>query len=182
MLLLEDDPNATHIMIATGTEIAGYLRRMFMEAVPMNKFGGLAWLFLGLTSIDNLLYDDEFTSYLRNHPDKHQVQEFPILEQRNKSGRKMYVQDKIEEYSDKIFRFLDEGVFIYFCRLKGVMLGIQDTPERVAVQRGENWDEKLSQLRKNKQWYVEFYRLLKIMVHLKLGYSLYVPGLPSCAI
>lgn len=72
MLLPEDNPNATHIMIATGTGVApfrGYLRRLFMESVPNNHFGGLAWLFLGVANTDSLLYDDEFTNYLREHPD-----------------------------------------------------------------------------------------------------------------
>lgn len=72
MLLPEDDPNATHIMIATGTGIApfrGYLRRMFMESVPTYKFGGLAWLFLGVANSDSLLYDEEFKKYLKDYPD-----------------------------------------------------------------------------------------------------------------
>lgn len=78
-------------------------------------------------------------------------------EQKNKNGGKMYVQDKIEEYSDEIFKMLDKGAHIYFCGLKGMMPGIQETLKRVAVERGENWDEKLSQLKKNKQWHVEVY-------------------------
>ena len=72
MLLPEDDPNATHIMMATGTGVApfrAYLRRMFMEDVPTYKFGGLAWLFLGVANTDSLLYDDEFAGYLRDYPD-----------------------------------------------------------------------------------------------------------------
>ncbi|KAK7331276.1 hypothetical protein VNO77_25496 [Canavalia gladiata] len=160
MLLPEDDPNATHIMIATGTGVApfrGYLRRMFMESVPTFEFGGLAWLFLGVANTDSLLYDDEFSKYLKDHPNNFRYDRALSREQKNKNGGKMYVQDKIEEYSDEVFKLLDNGAHIYFCGLKGMMPGIQETLKRVAEQRGENWEEKLSQLKKNKQWHVEVY-------------------------
>ena len=153
-MLLPEDPNATHIMIATGTGVApyrGYLRRMFMEDVPTYKFKGLAWLFLGVANTDSLLYDDEFTKYLKEYPDNVRSDTALSREQQNKKGGKMYVQDKIEEYSDEIFKMLDNGAHIYFCGLKGMMPGIQDTLKRVAEERGEKWDEKLSQLKKNKQ-------------------------------
>ncbi|KAL0352788.1 UNVERIFIED_CONTAM: Ferredoxin--NADP reductase, root-type isozyme, chloroplastic [Sesamum angustifolium] len=130
MLLPEDNPNATHIMIATGTGVApfrGYLRRMFMESVPTFKFGGLAWLFLGVANGDSILYDEEFSKYLREYPDNFRYDRALSREQKNRSGGKMYVQDKIEEYSDEIFRLLDAGAHIYFCGLKGMMPGIQDT-------------------------------------------------------
>ncbi|KAG4990303.1 hypothetical protein JHK87_023760 [Glycine soja] len=160
MLLPEDDPNATHIMIATGTGVApfrGYLRRMFMESVPTYKFGGLAWLFLGVANTDSLLYDEEFSKYLNDYSDNFRYDRALSREQKNKNGGKMYVQDKIEEYSDEIFKLLDNGAHIYFCGLKGMMPGIQDTLKKVAEQRGESWEEKLSQLKKNKQWHVEVY-------------------------
>ncbi|KAI7744713.1 hypothetical protein M8C21_029420 [Ambrosia artemisiifolia] len=160
MLLPEEDPNATHIMIATGTGVApfrGYLRRMFMESGPTYKFNGLAWLFLGVANSDSLLYDDEFSKYLADYPDNFRFDRALSREQKNKNGGKMYVQDKIEEYSDEIFKMLDKGAHIYFCGLKGMMPGIQETLKRVAVERGENWDEKLSHLKKNKQWHVEVY-------------------------
>ena len=130
---------------------------MFMEAVPKYKFGGLAWLFLGVANNDSLLYDDEFAKYLQDYPDHFRYDKALSREQKNKSGGKMYVQDKIEEYSDEIFKLLDDGAHIYFCGLKGMMPGIQDTLKKVAEQRGEKWDEKLSQLKKNKQWHVEVY-------------------------
>lgn len=160
MLLPEEDQNATHIMIATGTGVApyrGYLRRMFMESVPNYKFGGLAWLFLGVANVDSLLYDDEFTKYLKEYPDNFRYDIALSREQKNKNGGKMYVQDKIEEYSDEIFKLLDGGAHIYFCGLKGMMPGIQETLKRVAEQRGESWEEKLAQLKKKKQWHVEVY-------------------------
>ncbi|KAK4713342.1 hypothetical protein R3W88_019249 [Solanum pinnatisectum] len=140
MLLPEDNLNATHIMIGTGTGLApfrGYLRRMFMESVPI-KFNGLAWLFLGVANTDSLLYDDEFTKYLSDYPGNFRYDRALSREQKNNKGGKMYVQDKIEEYSDEIFKLLDEGAHIYFCGLKGMMPGIQDTLKRVAEERGES--------------------------------------------
>ena len=160
MLLPEDNPNAAHIMIATGTGVApfrAYLRRMFMESGPTFKFRGLAWLVLGVANNDSLLYDDEFSKYLKDYPDNFRYERVLSREQRNKSGGKMYVQDKIEEHSDEICQLLDNGAHIYFCGLKGMMPGIQETLKRVAEKRGESWEEKLSKLKKNKQWHVEVY-------------------------
>ena len=71
VLLLPQDSNAVHIMVATGTGIApyrAYLRRMFMEDVPNYKFTGLAWLFMGVANSDATLYDDEFQEILKKYP------------------------------------------------------------------------------------------------------------------
>jgi ferredoxin--NADP+ reductase len=37
------------------------------------------------------------------------------------------------------------------------MPGIQDMLKRVAESKGESWDVKLAQLKKNGQWHVEVY-------------------------
>ncbi|CAA7037481.1 unnamed protein product [Microthlaspi erraticum] len=131
MLLLEDDSNATHIMIATGTGV--WPTRIVF------------------------LYDDEFSKYFKDQPENFKFDKALSREEKNKKGGKMYVQDKIEEYSGEIFKLLDNAAHIYLCGLKGMMHGIQDTLKRVAEERGESWDLKLSQLKKNKQWHVEVY-------------------------
>lgn len=49
-MLMPEDPNATIIMLATGTGIAPfrtYMRRAFTENNPDFKFNGKMWLFLG---------------------------------------------------------------------------------------------------------------------------------------
>lgn len=126
----EDDPNVTYIMVATGTGIApfrSFLRRLFGEATPAGKnFKGLAWLFLGVANKDALLYDEEFQVYLRQNPDKMRL-DYALSREGppNKSGGKMYIQDKVEEYSDEVFDALDKGAHMYFCGLKGMMPGIQ---------------------------------------------------------
>uniref|UniRef100_A0A7S0YIW7 ferredoxin--NADP(+) reductase n=1 Tax=Hemiselmis tepida TaxID=464990 RepID=A0A7S0YIW7_9CRYP len=162
MLMPEDDPNMTYIMVATGTGIAPFrtfLRRLFGEATPAGKnFKGLAWLFLGVANKDALLYDEEFQVYLRSNPDKMRLdyalsREGPL----NKAGGKMYIQDKVEEYSDEVFDALDKGAHMYFCGLKGMMPGIQDMLQGVCKEKGINFEEYLEKLKKNGQWHVEVY-------------------------
>lgn len=160
MLLPESDPSATHIMVATGTGIApyrAYLRRMFMEDVPTFKFKGLAWLFLGVANQDSLLYDEEFKGYLESHQDQFRYDLALSREQENKSGGKMYIQDKLEEYGEEVFDLLDKGAHIYFCGLKGMMPGIISTLSKVAEIRGTTWEEVSRKLKKNSQWHQEVY-------------------------
>jgi ferredoxin--NADP+ reductase len=40
----------------------------------------------------------------------------------------MYIQDKVEEYSDEVFDLLNNGAHIYFCGLKGMMPGASFDP------------------------------------------------------
>jgi ferredoxin--NADP+ reductase len=160
ILLLPQEPNAVHIMVATGTGIApyrAYLRRMFMEDVPDYKFTGLAWLFMGVANSDAKLYDDEFQAILQKYPKQFRLDYALSREQQNKSGGKMYIQDKVEEYADEVFDLLDNGAHIYFCGLKGMMPGIQDMLERVAKEKGLVWDDFFGKLKKNEQWHVEVY-------------------------
>merc|ERR1719181_1210685 len=99
MLMPEKDPNTDLIMVATGTGIAPYrsfARRLFVETTPASKaYKGLAWLFLGVANTDALLYDDEWQSIIKEYPDNFRVDYALSREQQNKSGGKMYIQDKV---------------------------------------------------------------------------------------
>merc|ERR1712078_717154 len=120
-------------------------------------YTGLAWLFLGVANTDALLYDDDWQGILKANPDNFKLDYALSREQTNKNGGKMYIQDKVEVYSDEIFNRLDNGAHIYFCGLKGMMPGIQTMLEEVCKSKGLNYEEWLKGLKKNGQWHVEVY-------------------------
>merc|ERR1712244_186910 len=130
----------------------------FVEDTPAaNAYKGQAWLFLGVANSDALLYDDEFQEALKKYPDNFRVDYALSREQTNKSGGKMYIQDKVEEYADEVFQKLEDGAHIYFCGLKGMMPGIEDMLKGVATKKGLDYSEWISGLKKAKQWHVEVY-------------------------
>jgi len=161
MLIPEKDPNADLIMVATGTGIAPYrsfIRRLFVEKTPYGGvYKGLAWLFLGVANTDALLYDDEWQTVLKKYPDNFRLDYALSREQTNVDGGKMYIQDKVKEYSDEIFDRMDKGAHMYFCGLKGMMPGITEMLEGVASKKGISWEAKLGEWKKAGQWHVEVY-------------------------
>jgi len=160
VLLMPEDPNAVYIMVATGTGIAPYRsiwRRMFMERPPNYEFTGLAWLFMGVANSDAKLYDEEIQSIVEAYPDNFRVDYALSREQNNKKGGKMYIQDKVEEYKDQVFDLLDNGAFMYFCGLKGMMPGIEDMLKGVCAEKGLEYSEWIEGLKHKEQWRVEVY-------------------------
>eukprot|EP00980_Cylindrotheca_fusiformis_P031165 scaffold25921_cov137-Cylindrotheca_fusiformis.AAC.8 len=161
MLLPEEDRTTDYIMVATGTGIApfrGFVRRLFFENTPAAAtYKGEAWLFLGVANSDALLYDDEFKKAKERFPDNFRLDYALSREETNKSGGKMYIQDKVEEYADEVFSKLEKGAHIYFCGLKGMMPGIQNMLRRVAEEKGLDYEVWLKGLKSKKQWHVEVY-------------------------
>ncbi|CAN0031733.1 unnamed protein product [Ectocarpus fasciculatus] len=157
MLMPEDKPETDLIMIATGTGIAPYrsfVRRLFAEATPAREaYKGEAWLFLGVANSDALLYDAEWQQVLKEYPDNFRLDYALSREQENKSGGKMYIQDKVEEYGDEVFKKLSDGAHIYFCGLKGMMPGILNMLEKVATKKKMNWDNTLKDLKKKGEFF-----------------------------
>lgn len=78
-------------------------------------------------------------------------------EMTNDEGGKLYVQHVLSQKADLLFEKLNRGAHIYFCGLKGMMPGILEALERVAFERGVDWNLKLKELKANGQWHVEVY-------------------------
>ncbi len=163
-MLLPEDEDANVIMLATGTGIApmrAYLRRMFEPAERSKngwKFRGKAWLFMGAPHTANLLYDDDFERYQRDFPDNFHYTKAISREQQNLKGGRMYIQDRVMEHSDEIFKMIENPkTHVYMCGLKGMEPGIDEAMVTAASSKGIDWAELRPQLKKAHRWHVETY-------------------------
>merc|ERR1712100_877345 len=148
------------ITVATGTGIAPYRafwKRLFVENTEARaNYKGTFWLFLGVANSDALLYDEELQKLAADN-DNFKLDYALSREQTNKKGGKMYIQDKVEEYSEEIFTRMDNGAHMYFCGLKGMMPGITGMLEDVCKSKNIDFEEKLKEWKKGGQWHVEVY-------------------------
>jgi len=164
-MLLPPEEDAKVIMLATGTGIApmrAYLRRMFdpseRDKNPHYQFHGLAWLFMGAPKAGNLLYDEDLRCYESEFPDKFRYTKAISREQKNPSGGRMYIQDRVMEHADEIFELINhDKTHVYMCGLKGIAPGIDGAMTKAAAARGLDWNELRTQLKKAGRWHVEVY-------------------------
>lgn len=160
-MLLPDDPEANIIMMGTGTGIApfrAYLWRMFKENNPEYKFRGLAWLFFGCAYTGNILYKDDLEMMEEKYPENFKLTCAISREQKNPSGGKMYIQDRIAENADKLWELVQqEKTHVYICGLKGMEGGIDEGMSIAASKNGVDWSSYVRDLKKAHRWHVETY-------------------------
>ncbi|KAL0550582.1 hypothetical protein IC582_015104 [Cucumis melo] len=160
-MLMPKDPNATVIMLATGTGIApfrSFLWKMFFEKHEDYKFNGLAWLFLGVPTSSSLLYKEEFEKMKEKYPENFRLDFAVSREQTNEKGEKMYIQTRMAEYAEELWELLKkDNTFVYMCGLKGMEKGIDDIMDSLAARDGIDWQEYKRQLKRSEQWNVEVY-------------------------
>ena len=164
-MLLPEDPEATVIMLATGTGIApfrAYLWRMFKEAErkanPDYQFKGLAWLIFGVPYTANILYKEELEELQRQYPDNFRLTYAVSREQKNTQGGKMYIQHRVAEHAGELWELMQKpNTHTYMCGLKGMEDGIDEALSGAAAQKSVDWDEFRKQMKKGHRWHVETY-------------------------
>jgi len=160
-MLMPDDPNATIIMLGTGTGIApfrAFIRRAFAEKNPDYKFNGLMWLFLGVPTSSSLLYQEEFEEFAYKRPDNFRLDWCVSREQTDSKGRKMYIQNRMAEYAEELYNlFKKPNTYVYMCGLKGMEPGIDELMSELFERDGLNWTDYRKQMKKEKRWEVETY-------------------------
>ncbi|AFY94675.1 ferredoxin--NADP reductase [Chamaesiphon minutus] len=164
-MLLPDDPEATVIMMATGTGIApfrAYLWRMFKDnerhANSDYQFKGLAWLVFGVATTPNILYKGELEEIQERYPDNFKLTYAVSREQKNAQGGKMYIQDRIAENADELWSLIQqEKTHVYICGLKGMETGIDAALTEAASKSDVKWADYRSQMKRAGRWHVETY-------------------------
>jgi ferredoxin--NADP+ reductase len=164
-MLLPTDPDATAIMMATGTGIApfrAYLWRMFKEAEkqanPDYQFKGLAWLIFGIPTSPNILYKQELEELQGQYPDNFRLTYAISREQKNAKGGRMYIQDRVAEHAAELWTLMQkEKTHTYICGLKGMEDGIDEALSAEAAKHGVDWKEYQRQMKRAGRWHVETY-------------------------
>ncbi|KAJ6850437.1 ferredoxin--NADP reductase, leaf isozyme, chloroplastic-like [Iris pallida] len=160
-MLMPKDPNATIIMLGTGTGIApfrSFLWKMFFEKHEDYKFNGLAWLFLGVPTSSSLLYKEEFEKMKEKAPDNFRLDFAVSREQTNEKGEKMYIQTRMAQYAEELWELLKkDDTYVYMCGLKGMEKGIDDIMVSLAAKDGIDWTTYKKELKRAEQWNVEVY-------------------------
>ncbi|MEA5504275.1 phycobilisome linker polypeptide [Halotia wernerae UHCC 0503] len=164
-MLLPDDPDAKVIMMATGTGIApmrAYLWRMFKDAEkaanPEYQFKGFSWLIFGVPTTPNLLYKEELEEIQQKYPDNFRLTCAISREQKNPQGGRMYIQDRVAEHADELWKLIkEEKTHTYICGLRGMEGGIDEALSNAAAKEGVTWSDYQKELKKAGRWHVETY-------------------------
>ncbi|KAH7692228.1 Ferredoxin--NADP(+) reductase protein [Dioscorea alata] len=151
-MVFPDDPKGKHkhIMVATATGIAPFrsnIKQLFPNSESKAKFNGLAWLIDGADNYNSLIYSKEFANIQDKNPDHFSYEK----------ALNNFVDDNIYKSGDKIFALLCKGACIYFAGSKTMIPGILETFEKIAKEKGVNWEKMLTGLIANNQWRVEVY-------------------------
>ena len=164
-MLLPDDPNANIVMMGTGTGIApfrAYLWRMFKDnerAVNEDyQYTGKAWLIFGIPKTENILYKEELEEIQSKYPDQFELTYAISREQKNSEGGRMYIQHRVAENAERLWKMLQDGdTYVYICGLKGMEDGIDEAMAAEASKAGVEWSEYRRSLKKAHRWNVETY-------------------------
>jgi ferredoxin--NADP+ reductase len=164
-MLLPEDEDAKVIMMATGTGIApfrAYLWRMFKdEERRINtgyQFKGFAWLIFGVPTTPNILYKEELEQLQHQYPDNFRLTYAISREQKNSEGGRMYIQHRVAEYAEELWKLMQEPkTHTYICGLKGMEDGIDAALGAEAAKFGVEWKDYQRQMKKEGRWHVETY-------------------------
>lgn len=119
------------IMVGAGTGIAPY--RAFLQQREMNDLKGNSWLFFGDRRFQSdFLYQVEWQKLLES---KH-LEKLDVAFSRDQE-EKVYVQHKLLENKVEVFKWIEEGAYIYLCGdMKNMAKDVNKTLLQIIQEQG----------------------------------------------
>lgn len=148
--------NAPVIMIGPGTGIAPF--RSFIQQRDNDGATGKNWLFFGNPHFtEDFLYQVEWQNYLKQGV----VSRIDLAWSRDQA-QKIYVQDKLREQGAEVWRWIQEGAYLYVCgdasrMAKDVEQALLEIISQHGAMESESADEFLSELRLNRRYQRDVY-------------------------
>ena len=151
--LMPNHPGSSLLMICTGTGSAPMRAMTERRRRRLARDeGGRLMLFFGARAAGELPYFGNLTKLPRALID------INLAFSRVPDQPKQYVQDKIRERHEDVFRMLkDENCYIYLCGLKGMERGVDEAFRDICRSHGEDWQTLLPQLKAHSRYHVETY-------------------------
>jgi sulfite reductase (NADPH) flavoprotein alpha-component len=153
---LPEDTSAPVIMIGPGTGIAPF--RAFLEHRQALGQKGDNWLFFGeQRSVSDYLYKEQF---LGMHSDGLLTNLHTAFSR--DQGKKVYVQDRMQEHAAELYAWLERGAYFYVCgdasrMAKDVELSLLDVIAKGSNGTLEHATEYLSAMKKQKRYQRDVY-------------------------
>ena len=126
------DDNKDIIMVGPGTGIAPF--RSFIAERNYNGAEGKNWLFFGERTFQNdFLYQSEW----QDHLDSGVLTKLDVAFSRDQE-EKIYVQDRIRQNSEELYKWLENGAYFYVCGDKENMAkDVEKYPIRINCYSGQ---------------------------------------------
>lgn len=153
---LPANPQTPVIMIGPGTGIAPF--RAFMQQRDADSAEGKNWLFFGNPHFtEDFLYQVEWQRYVKDGL----LTRIDLAWSRDQQ-HKVYVQDKLREQGEEVWRWIKEGAHLYVCgdanrMAKDVERALLDIISEYGGMDTEQADEFLSELRFERRYQRDVY-------------------------
>jgi sulfite reductase (NADPH) flavoprotein alpha-component len=153
---LPEDPDTPVIMIGPGTGIAPF--RAFLEHRQSLGQKGPMWLFFGeQRRVSDFLYEDQFNAMLKGGT----LARLDTAFSRDQ-GKKVYVQDRMNEQGPDLYDWLEQGAYFYVCGDASRMAKDVETALLDVIAKGSNGtldhaNEYLAAMKKAKRYQRDVY-------------------------
>jgi sulfite reductase (NADPH) flavoprotein alpha-component len=153
---LPNNPETPIIMVGPGTGVAPF--RSFMQEREENGSEGKSWMFFGDQHfVTDFLYQTEWQKWIKDGV----LTKMDVAFSRD-TDEKVYVQHRMLEQSEELFKWLQEGAVLYICGdeknmahdVHNTLLDIIETEGKMSREEAENY---LAEMQQQKRYQRDVY-------------------------